>query len=657
MHGVKRFVSLLKEDFKSKLWLVLIIWYGLSMLCFLFAINTTIPLGNVRSMYVGAGNTSFFAAIFVLGIAMGITGFPYLYSGQKADIYFSLPFSRTQLFFAGYLNNFLIFLTPLVVCKIIFFRISLSMGYCKYEDSVLTMWTGCVVLVLGWLVLENLSMLSVFLTNKPGYGAGLLLLFLLGPDAGIKLMERMMYIFVPSFYRSDLLEVVKGYFSPLSLLKNATGVEEYVDGAEWLLQGHLPYIIFLTALTVILTLINWIVFLRRPVERKRGAFSFKSAEAAVRYICILLAVTWFVSALQVFSIGGFSPGLAVCGIFLGVPLSHGLLNVFMASNVKKFASGGRQLLLAYALMCIAVTGFFFVGKDLGRIPDKENVESMAVVLSALESGDIPSDGLTNMELTGDELALAYDWVLKNCMEEPESVKDEQKAYELLVKYRMDGGKTRYFRRTVPGSLIDEFGKIFKGEQYKKGIYESLRIDSLKYYEVRWTNGLETYTLDLTEEEREQLLKTYQKDLLKLTFSDITDQTPIGCFTFVSAKNRGDFRGYIYPGFENVLFMLEECGIDGEKTIKDYPVKEIVINKYLTTQGLLYDVRALKWKKEITDQTYIEELVQGLYYEGFCVDPLLNKKDPFMEIIVYYQDSSGKTVSSIPCMADVSLSVP
>lgn len=70
----------------------------------------------------------------------------------------------------------------------------------------------------------------------------------------------------------------------------------------------------------------------------------------------------------------------------------------------------------------------------------------------------------------------------------------------------------------------------------------------------------------------------------------------------------------------------------------------MIDKYLVTEGLLYDVRYLEWKKEITDEESIAGLVWNLCYKDFCTDYLLNNMDTSMEITVYYRDSSGKTVN-------------
>lgn len=651
MKRIKMFGGLLKEDLKNKLWLVLITWYAFGMFCFLFATKAAIPAGEVRSLYVGAGNTSFFAAMQVFGFLMGIMSFPYLYSGKKADLYFSLPFSRTQMFLAGCINNFLIFSFPMVICKLIFFKLSVSMGYCKYEEAVLSVWVSCGVMILGWLFISSLSMLSALLTHNTGYALGVFILLGFGPDLGFCLTEKMMKICIPTFYRSEMLERLSGYLSPMALLKNATGVDEYADGALWSLHDHLPYIFFLGAAGLLLLILNCLIFQKRPVERGERMFSFRFAECLVRYACVLLAVLWIVGSLQVFTWGGFSAGLAVFGILCGVPLVHGLLNVLLSFNIKRFFSGRRHLLAEYLLM-FAVTGIFvFGGKKEGAFPAKEETESLAVVLSALGSGDEPEEVLSHMDLTGEELSFAWDWIEAYCLDAESLPGPETESFELLVKCRLKDGKEKYYRYEIPRPMADVFGDIFNGKKFKEGTYAALRLDSLKYYEIRWSNGLETYTLDLSREERQKLWEIYREDFMGLTFSDIREQTPVGSFTFCETRSHKEVTGYIYPGFTGVLKALSEYGIDGEKTIKDYPVNKIVIDKYLVTEGLLYDVRYLGWKKEITDEETIKGLTEGLCYKDFCGDYLLNNRDVSMEITLYYKDSSGKTVNSISCMAD------
>lgn len=648
MKTIKMFIGLQKEDVKRKLWLVLLSWYILGMFCFLFSTKTAIPAGEIRSLYVGPGNISFFAAMLLFGLVMGITGFSYLNSDRKADLFFSLPFSRKHLYLAGYFNDLLVFGVPVIVCKILFFRISISMGYSRYEDGVKAMWIGCLILILGFLFLYNLSMLAHFLTQNIGYTLGLLFLFFWGPDLGFRLVEKMLRIFIPSYYRSQTLELLYGYLSPFSLLKNAAGIGDYRDGINWILGEHLSYICMLAVFVFLLSCMNLAIFSMRPVERKRGGFTFLFAELCVRYICVVFAVLWLADSLQFFSLGGSSTGLVLGAVMFGVPVVHGLVNTVVAFDVKKFISGKWHLLGEYIFMGVLLGIFFMAGKAGEAIPAKESLDSLAVVLTAIDSGDDCDKALSQMYLTGEEFSRAYDWVVQNCTKQQEENRTDGSSYEVLVKYRFSEGKERYSRYYIPWYALEEFGEIFEGKEFKEGMFSSLVPGSLKYYEIQWTNGIETYVLDLNEGEREALWAAYREDFVSFGFSDFRGQVPVGCFTLCSTKNQGDVTGYIYPGFTRTQKLLEEYGIHAEKGIEDYQIIKILADKYLITEGLLYDVRSLAWEKEIYEEPYINELAEDLHYEGFCVDTLLNRKNPYLEFTVYYRDSQGKTVNTIKC---------
>lgn len=648
MKKVKMYVGLLKADLKRKLWLVLLSWYTFGMFCFLFATKATIPSGEIRSLYVGPGNTSFFAAMVIFGIVMGITGFRYLGSERKADLLFSLPFSKSWLFLAGLINDFLIFAVPVTVCKILFFRISISMGYSQYENGVKAMWIGCLVLMLGFLFLQNLSVLAVLLTQNTGYTLGVLLLFLLGPDLGLNLAEKMMRIFIPFYYRSEILEKLKGYLSPVSLLRNAAGTGNYVDGADWILGKHLSYICILGILAVFLSCINCVLFSIRPVERKRSVFIFRPAEWFVRYVCIMLAVLWLADALQILTFGGYSKELVMGVVLLGVPVVHGLVNVIVAFDAKKFLSGKWHLLGEYIFMGVLLGIFFLAGQGEENMPAKDSLDSLAVVMTAIDSGDECDAALSQMYLTKEELSRSYDWIEKNCTGQKATGIVQGDSCQVLVCYRLKEGKKKYRKYDVSWDALDEFGEIFSGEEFKEGMFSSLTLDSLKYYEIQWSNGLETYVLDLNEEERKALWEAYIKDFMALTFSEFRQQVPIGCFTLCSTKNQDDRTGYIYPSFMQTKSLLWEYGIDSEKSIEDYDIIQILVYRYLVTEGFLYDVRSLEWEKEITEGDYINGLAEVLHYEGFFVDPLLNQKNSYLEFMVSYRDSEGRTISRIRC---------
>ena len=294
-------------------------------------------------------------------------------------------------------------------------------------------------------------------------------------------------------------------------------------------------------------------------------------------------------------------------------------------------------------MVVLIGGFSLWGKWERRIPVKEDVALMAIALPALQSGDDGEQVLQNMQLTGESMEAAYDWVNKDYGE-------ESAGYEFLVKYEGTDGRQTYSKYHIPWYALDGFEEVFVGEGFKEGTYQALRLKSMKYYEIRWTNGIESYTLDLAEQERQELWEAYSEDVKGLAFSDIRQQTPIGRITFASTKNQGDVTADIYPGYEGTCALLHEYGIASQKEIKDYDIIKIVADKYLLTKGLLYQVNSLEWEKTITDAAAIETLSEVLYCEEFCEDYQLNETNLQMEFTVYYRDSDGRTIDVVKCRA-------
>ena len=156
---------------------------------------------------------------------------------------------------------------------------------------------------------------------------------------------------------------------------------------------------------------------------------------------------------------------------------------------------------------------------------------------------------------------------------------------------------------------------------------------------------------MDEEERTGLWEAYKEDMAELTFSDICLTDPSGMLTFASTKNQGDVTGYLYPGFRNVNSLLKEYGVNAAKRVSDYEITKIVMDQYLYTDGLLYDVRALEFQKTYRDEGsgQVKEMAMYLVPEEFCVDYLLFQKDRQREYTVYYRDSEGKTVGKVKCL--------
>ncbi len=341
-------------------------------------------------------------------------------------------------------------------------------------------------------------------------------------------------------------------------------------------------------------------------------------------------------------------GLAVIGVAFGVPAAHGLLNMVIAFDARKFISAKRHLLAEFIVTVLVIGAFSVFGHLEAKEPDLEDVESAAVVLTALTSGADSEQALSRMRIEGDGLCTAYDWIGKVCKDRS----DVRDFYDILVKFELKNGRTKYYKYQLPAYVVVSFDDIYRQEEYKKGTYGVLWLESVKYYEIQWTNGMEKYTLDLDEEERQALWEAYRSDLEKMTFAEVRGKTPIGQLAFVSTKNQGDVSGYIYPGFLRTLSALSDYGINAGKKICDYEITKIVADRYAVQNGLLYKVRYLEAQDTVTDPEKIAELSEELYIEEFCVDRQLNLMNRDVEYTVYFRDSEGQTVGSVKCLTGI-----
>lgn len=84
MKRAKIVLGLWREDLKSKLWMIVAVWYLMGMLCLLFSAKMTIPEGEVRSLYVGPGNTSFLLKFCMVFLRKMLQTLPLTFEKQQA---------------------------------------------------------------------------------------------------------------------------------------------------------------------------------------------------------------------------------------------------------------------------------------------------------------------------------------------------------------------------------------------------------------------------------------------------------------------------------------------------------------------------------------------------------------------------------------------
>ena len=87
------FLKRMKEDFKRRIWLMVLSCYlfGMYVLETASGGNGLLWAGDDR---LGPGNQTVMAISILLAVLCGIQGFSYLFSQDRTDFYFSLPVRR-----------------------------------------------------------------------------------------------------------------------------------------------------------------------------------------------------------------------------------------------------------------------------------------------------------------------------------------------------------------------------------------------------------------------------------------------------------------------------------------------------------------------------------------------------------------------------------
>ena len=162
------FFKLMKEDFKIRIWSL-----AISILSFFFSliVATAMLISYHRNMtysylieetgeivddsyklverfnfYMNIKSPLFAFVFLCLSLIVAISGFTYLYSKKKVDMYHSLPVKREVLFAVKVINGILIVIVPFIICTII---ASLMIAVNASDGSVIIRSIG---VALGWCV-------------------------------------------------------------------------------------------------------------------------------------------------------------------------------------------------------------------------------------------------------------------------------------------------------------------------------------------------------------------------------------------------------------------------------------------------------------------------------------------------------------------------
>lgn len=686
------YFNLIREDIKRRVWTI-----ALAFLVFLIALpiytmlsieqmmylSDTKSLEEARVGFANIANTNSIGLLFVITIfgalICGLSGFFYLYSKSKVDLFHSIPVRREKLFVITFVNGIIIYVIPYLTNLILYFIIGAAKGLLT-KGAVSGALIAFAVNLIGYLLTYIITIIAVMMTGKLIVGIlGTIVFFFYGPVL-LTIKSAISSIFFQTYY--DQIRDNDRYASSSPVfayikLHSLVGKNGFVI---WLLVMLLMIILF-TALCL------WLYKIR-PSEAAGWSMAFRKTQAVIK---ILITIpTAIVGGLLFYSMSSQTNafGWMLFGIvFIGF-IAHGIIEIIYNSDFKCLIKNKIHLvsciLVAIILVGAAKLDLFKFDK---YIPKQNKVASMAISFDNLEPMDNYYDFAS--EYTDSAQYGYYDYVDRDLYrlnhmnlkefkpayqmaEYAVSHNYEESVYEeadsdynyttLIVKYNLKNNTTKYRKYIVKlDDILNYVDEVSADANYKEGVYQILTMDRSIVNAIHYYNGTQEIenTLQLTQEQRQEFLDIYCEDLKTLTATQFLTTIPVSQLVLVIGNDNDYITQpyYVYPQFTKTVEYMKKMGANLETSVNPENVKKITITNYTNELTSDYDATQMqnipveKLKEleggvpgkqvEFTDKADIEAICKALVLSRFtyAVDNSANISQ-YLEINISYENAEN-----------------
>ncbi|MBQ4531500.1 MAG: hypothetical protein IJA36_12965 [Lachnospiraceae bacterium] len=606
------FFSLMKEDMKTRMWLVLLN----NIILFLnFPIAIAIetqkivkfleedPLFQLEDAIesltysIGASNGMTLILVVCMAFLAAISQFGYLYQKSQVDLYHSLPINRKRSFFMRYLNGIIVYVLPYIIYLLIAMVIISAAGLGQMaiiKEAVL----GLMIHLVGYVLCYSTAVLAVCMTGNIFSGVcgiatfsgyGVLVTFL-----GLSMTNEYFKSYMSEYGK---VEELFYYFSPLgAYLKLSDLTDKYYYGNSVLSPKNIVmWMLGCIIGAAVLSFLSYMAYKKRKSESTGKSIAFSKSKGVIKVFIMTMIVC--LGTLIFGTLGYGAENLwKVIGFLVSLVLSHILIQIIYELDVKAIRKGLVSTGISAGLGILVFAGFYYGGKlyDSSQV-NWEELDYAAVGMGSVYGGynnsyyDVEEQqymyidefAFENMKIEDKELIQEF---AKECISN-----DEQKesATRVNFKYTLKNGKEVYRSYVVSYDTTRKYiPQLMENQQFKEGSnyifkLDAEEIDYLRYYED-WSN-YEEKKINMSKEEIANLFKTYKEEYLATSFKDLNENAPIFCF--MPCVNEADYgenweicKVYVYPTFTKTLALLEDAGIK-IKEVKPEDMKEISITKF------------------------------------------------------------------------------
>lgn len=615
------FFKLMKEDFKTRVWTlaisILIFFFSLivataMMISFNLYNSSTYNYSDDLAMnfmsYIGINNPFFGIIFIVLSLVMAMSGFSYLYSKKKVDLYHSLPVKREVLYFIKLINGILIVVIPFIICGIVASLLVIA-NTGKISVLIAAIWA-----IAEWTLL---FILSYFLTLFSIMLTGNMLIGILA--CGFF-----------SFYFPLISLVLKGYQSSFFDTYYTSGfiIENVLPNmSSFMLMFNIFELKWLTRIIIVILasiaflFINLFLYKKRASEAAGKSVSFNVIKLPIKAMMVI-----FISILMYllgYEVMNDSIGWGLFGLIVSGAITHCVMEIIYNQDFKKIFAKKIELLVLIIISIFIAAAFQFdiFGYD-SYIPSASQIKSTAVISDLLESNSEQyynkveiSDGYYDESFVDVDYAsdskIEADQIKKMDIQNKDAVLElarqgiEAAKYDLepqgdfdrvLISYKLKNGRTvgRVYYVDLDQSTSG-LSSVYADESYKKSSYPILSENPENIVSVDF-NGImdnDTHIVFHDDELKKKFVETYKKELMNLDYETKLKSYPFASIRFNNDFMEGALKKYagfnytsdsttavnskwenvyanslesvgfypIYPEFKETLDLLKEMGVE------------------------------------------------------------------------------------------------
>ena len=399
--------SLMRDDLRHRTWMILLSILGsfiASPVAYLFynsGLRHSVyltdetewyqQLSELIIQYLGSTHLVLQLIIIYAGVLIvAIYGFRHLFSREMTDLYHCMPITRTKLFFAHYINGFLIWFVPFLAGHLSVYIMALFyVGKPEYQSAISAIIfkeTG--LFILCFLILYHACLVPIMISGNMKNTILSILIYGLGVSLGFLAIISYMSAYFDTFYFTDAMAVspVMVGLSPLAapvylclwfiefqtesgLLNGSTAMEN-TWSALW---------IAVLIMMVVNLMLAVILHKKRPSELAERGVDNKWFRIPLRFtvsiLCGLL-LSFFFAVMT-----GIRTALvwSLFGAVFGCAFVFCVMNILYHASFKAMLAHKLQLVCSLLVTCAIMLIFRYdvFGYD-SYLPGKENIKGLSI---------------------------------------------------------------------------------------------------------------------------------------------------------------------------------------------------------------------------------------------------------------------------------------